>query len=210
METQVFFGKLSQKTENLLTSPLVTDKILCVKATTALTVLIIGKVLIMKKSVYIETTIPSFAVSRLSRDTIVAGQQVATNLFWETERQNYDFYVSQYVIDECSQGDPKLAERRLAFLKDIPVIPKSEQVSELAGQYKRLLNIPDRSIIDSFHLAVCVVAQIDYLLSWNCAHLGIHTYARVQKYNDACGLFTPLLLTPEALTGIHQSEDNYD
>ena len=49
----------------------------------------------MKKSVYIETTIPSFVVSRLSRDTIIAGQQVATNLFWETERQNYDFYTVQ-------------------------------------------------------------------------------------------------------------------
>ena len=113
-------------------------------------------------------------------------------------------------MDECSQGDPKLAERRLAFLKGIPVIPESEQVSELADKYKRLLNIPDRSIIDSFHVAVCVVAQIDYLLSWNCTHLGIHTYVRLQKYNDARGLFTPILLTPEALMGINESEDDDD
>ncbi|MCL2624297.1 MAG: type II toxin-antitoxin system VapC family toxin [Planctomycetaceae bacterium] len=155
------------------------------------------------KSVYIETTIPSLAVSRPSRDVIISGRQAATLLFWETERHQYDLFVSQYVIDECSLGDREAAGRRLAFLKEIPVIPKSERVSELAGQYQQLLNIPDRSIIDCFHLAVCVVAEIDYLLSWNCTHLGIHTYVKIQKYNQLEGLFTPLLLTPEALMEIY-------
>ena len=42
------------------------------------------------KSVYIETTVPSLAAGRLSRDMIVAGRQATTILFWETERQKYD------------------------------------------------------------------------------------------------------------------------
>jgi len=159
------------------------------------------------KRVYIETTIPSLAASRASRDVIVAGRQTVTLLFWETERQKYDVYVSQYVIDECSLGDSEAAERRLAFLKGIPVIPKSDRVSELALIYQQVLGIPDRSLIDCFHLAVCVVAEIDYLLSWNCTHLGIHTYARIQKHNEAQGLFTPLLLTPEALMDINGVEE---
>ena len=111
-------------------------------------------------------------------------------------------YVSQYVIDECSIGDAEAAARRMDFLKNIPVIPKSERISELASNYQKLLNIPDKSKIDCFHLAICVVAEIDYLLSWNCTHLGIHTYVKIQKYNDKHGLFTPLLLTPEALMEI--------
>ena len=159
------------------------------------------------KSVYIETTIPSLATSKPSRDTIIAGRQALTIHFWETERQKYDLYISQYVIDECSLGDPEAAKRRLDLLENIPVIPKSEQISELAGRYQQLLNIPDRSKIDCFHLSVCVVAELDYMLSWNCTHLGIHTYVKIRQYNAIHGLFTPLLLTPEALMENPETEE---
>jgi hypothetical protein len=104
-------------------------------------------------SVYIETTIPSLATSRPSRDMIIAGRQATTLLFWESERHKYDLYVSQYVIDECLLGDADAAERRMSFNK----------------------------------------------LSWNCAHLGIHTYVKIRQYNDEQKLHTPVLLTPEAL-----------
>ena len=154
---------------------------------------------IKMKSIYIETTIPSLATSRPSRDTIIAGRQAATMLFWETERDKYDLYVSQYVIDECSLGDADAAGRRLEFLRGIPVIPKSDQIQALANTYQQLLGIPDRAKIDCFHLAACVAAETDYLLSWNCAHLGIQTFIKLQAYNVKHGLFTPLLLTPEAL-----------
>ena len=159
------------------------------------------------KSAYIETTIPSLAVSKPSRDTIIAGRQAATMLFWESESHKYDFYVSQYVIDECSLGDVAVAAKRLDFLRDIPVIPKSDRILELAGTYQHLLRIPDRAKIDCFHIATCVAAEIDYLLSWNFAHLGIRTFVKIQRYNEKQGLFTPLLLTPEALMNIDEMEE---
>ena len=151
------------------------------------------------KSIYIETTIPSLATSRLSRDTIIAGRQAVTLLFWDNERSKYDLYVSQYVIDECSLGDADAANRRLAFIKDIPVIPKSEETKALADIYQKLLDIPEEAKIDCYHLATCVLSEMDYLLSWNCKHLGIQTYTKIQKYNEKHNLFTPLLITPEAL-----------
>ena len=154
------------------------------------------------KSLYIETTIPSLATNRPSRDMIIAGRQAATIYFWESERKKYDLYTSQYVIDECLQGDTEAAKRRLGFLESIAIIPKSEQISELANEYQKLLNIPDRSKIDCFHVAVCVISEMDYLLSWNCTHLGINTFIKIQKYNELNGLFTPVLLTPEALLEI--------
>ncbi len=92
------------------------------------------------------------------------------------------------------------------FLKGITVIPRAEQISSLARVYQLLLGIPDRAKIDSFHLAACVVAEIDYLLSWNCAHLGIHTFVKIREHNEKNGLFTPLLLTPDALLEINEPE----
>jgi hypothetical protein len=159
------------------------------------------------KSVYIETTIPSLAAARPSRDTIIAGRQASTLMFWDNESDKYNLYVSQYVIDECRLGDTDAAVRRLEFLRGIPVIPKSERITELAGIYQQLLGIPDRAKLDCFHLAVCVAAELDYLLSWNCKHLGIHTFVKIHEHNEKRGLFTPLLLTPEALMDINETEE---
>jgi len=158
------------------------------------------------KTMYIETTIPSLATSRPSRDIIIGGRQAATLLFWETARQKYDLYISQYVFDECSLGDFEAAKRRLEFLADIPIIPKSKEIDKLANSYQQLLKIPERAKVDSFHLAVCVFSEIDYLLSWNFVHLGIHTYAKLKEYNEKAKLFTPLLLTPETLLEIDEME----
>ena len=158
-----------------------------------------------KKSVYIETTIPSFATAKTSRDAIIAGHQAATTLFWENERQKYELYVSQYVIEECKLGDTEAADRRLNFLKDISVLPKTSEVERLGKVYQQILVIPERAKTDCFHLSCCVLAEIDYLLSWNCAHLGIGAYSKVKDYNQTVNLHTPILLTPEALMEIEGS-----
>ena len=160
------------------------------------------------KSIYIETTIPSFATSRPSRDLILAGQQTSTMLLWE-KRSSYDLYISDYVIDECSQGDPEIARRRLKFLAGITVIPKSEKIQALGNEYQQLLRIPERAKADCFHLAACVVTETDYLLTWNCKHLGIHTFVKLREYNEENGLFTPLLITPEELLQTDQRGDKY-
>jgi len=152
-----------------------------------------------KKSVYIETTIPSFATAKTSRDAIIAGHQAATILFWETERQKYELYVSQYVIEECTLGDAEAASRRLNFLKGISVLQKTSEVESLGNIYQQILNIPERAKTDCFHLSCCVLAEIDYLLSWNCAHLGVDAYSKIKDYNKGVNLHTPMLLTPEVL-----------
>jgi hypothetical protein len=152
-----------------------------------------------KKTMYIESTIPSYATARTSRDTITAVEQVATTIFWEQERHKYDLYISSYVLDECSKGDTEAAGRRLDFLKGITVLPETEEVEPLANIYFTLLEIPERAKIDSFHLAITVIHKMDYLLSCNYTHMGIAAYEKLLKYNEARGLPTPLLIAPVAL-----------
>jgi hypothetical protein len=160
-----------------------------------------------KKSLYIESTIPSYATARESKDVIKAARQSITKLFWEQERCNYELVVSQYVIDECSLGDSGAAQKRLDFLSGIPVLEKSKKIDELAVIYQRLLNIPDRAKTDCFHLAICVIARIHFLLTWNCSHLGINAYLKVREYNEKHGLWTPLLITPENLIDLEEEEE---
>ena len=155
--------------------------------------------MVKTKSIYIETTIPSYATAKASRDLIASHRQAVTRLFWENERQKYDLYISQFVIDECSYGDENAVKRRLDLIKDITVIPENNSIAELAEIYFGILDVPERARTDCLHLAVCVDAKIDYLLSWNCSHLGIVSYAKVYEYNMKQGLLTPEFLTPEIL-----------
>jgi len=150
-----------------------------------------------KKSVYIESTIPSYITAKESKDVIKAARQSMTKLFWEQERAKYRLIVSQYVIDECKLGDPGAAQKRLSLITDIPVLEESDEVNRLAAIYQNLLGIPEKAKADSFHLAICVIAKVHYLLSWNCAHLGFNAYLKIREYNEKHGLWTPLLVTPE-------------
>jgi hypothetical protein len=160
----------------------------------------------VKKSVYVETTIPSYATGWVSRDLIVAGEQATTNLFWEQERGKYALFVSEVVVRECRNGDPDAAKRRLDFINGIESLPRTAEADGLAEAYQTLLQIPDHAKADCLHLAICVVGHIDYLLTWNCTHLGPPAYGKVRAYNDTRNLWTPELVTPAALMNYDYKE----
>ena len=153
----------------------------------------------MKQSIYIESTIPSYLAAYTSSNAIVAGKQAATHEFWKKEKDKYTLYVSDYVYEECERGDPDAAKRRLRWIEDITVLEKTADVEPLANIYMRLLCIPQSKRIDAFHLAMCCVHEINILLSWNCTHLGTESMQIVQRYNDAHGLYTPQMTTPNSI-----------
>jgi hypothetical protein len=152
-----------------------------------------------RKSLYVESTIPSYATAWVSKDPIIAGHQAATVLFWERERHKYDLYISQYVIDEIQEGDKEAAQKRIELVEGITTLPKTAEIDALAVMYQKLLGIPDRAKADCTHLAVCVLEHINYLLTWNCAHLGVASQIKMQYYNEQHGLWVPTLAIPEAL-----------
>jgi hypothetical protein len=159
-----------------------------------------------KKSVYIETTIPSLITARTSRDLITAYRQDISKLFWENERNKYDLFISQYVFAECSDGDADAAKRRLELIKDISYIPITEEIEELADEYFSRLGIPSKAKTDCFHLAVSVVGKINYLMSWNMTHLGGHSYNKVAEYNYKRSLWLPKMYTPDAIMDAEREE----
>lgn len=150
--------------------------------------------------VYIETTIPSYIVAKLSRDIVVAAGQQLTREWWETARFDYELYISEAVIAECSQGDQEQSKQRLEVIRGIKVLSLSDEVFELAEVYYKLLSIPEKSRVDSLHLAITVIHEINYLLTWNCKHMAhgeIRT--KIHYYNKQNNLFEPVILTPYEL-----------
>ncbi len=150
--------------------------------------------------VYIETTIPSYIVAKLSRDIVVAAGQQLTREWWETARFDYELLISEAVIAECSQGDKEQSKRRLEVIRGIKVLSLSDKVIELADVYHKLLSIPEKSRVDSLHLAIVVIHEIDYLLTWNCKHMAHgEIKTKIHYYNKQNNLFEPVILTPYEL-----------
>ena len=161
----------------------------------------------MKQSLYLETTIPSYLAARMNSNIVVAGKQIITQEFWEEERHKYDLVASVFVYDECRRGDAIVAKRRLELLKDVVILRNTPDIEPLADVYMRLLSIPQSKRIDALHLAMCCVHDINILLSWNCRHLGTDSMLLVKKHNDAHGLPTPQMITPDAIVNKYWEVD---
>ena len=85
----------------------------------------------MKRSAYLETTIIGYLAMRNSRDVRVAANQLSTREWWDDHRPDFDIFVSQFVLDECDQGDPTAADERRIYLKNIPVLDMNQAVEQL-------------------------------------------------------------------------------
>ena len=154
----------------------------------------------MKPSVYIESTIVSYLTARPSRDLIVVAHQQITVEWWDDVLPQVDGFISPFVNQEISRGDPVIAQKRVDAMRDLPVLEINDEIQELAEKYFFAFEIPGRARTDAAHLAVAVWHEIDYLLSWNCRHI---VSGRIKKLlediNVVLGLKTPVLCTPEEL-----------
>ena len=123
------------------------------------------------KTVYIETSIVSYLTACPARDLLAAAWQNATSRWWETQRQRFELFTSQLVVDESTEGDPDAARRRLGALADIPHLPVPDPVTDLATFLLAEGALPQKATDDALHVAVCAYHGVDYLLTWNCRHI---------------------------------------
>lgn len=154
------------------------------------------------ETVYIETSIISYLASRPSRDIIVAGHQTVSYAWWQEQRKNFSCHVSQVVLDEAGAGDPEQAHIRMQLIADLPVIAITPESEFLVTAIMKDNILPPRAVQDAAHIAVAAVSGMDYLLTWNCAHLAnAQIVRRVAATCAANGYSIPFICTPEELMG---------
>ena len=151
---------------------------------------------------YLETTVVSYLVARPSRDVVVLAHQEITRQWWTARREAFSIYVSPVVLEEAALGDAEQARERLQLLAPYPVLSASDHVEQIAAAYLRELRLPERALRDAAHLAFACTYAVDYLLTWNCAHIANAEVRRqLARVNDRLGLVTPVICTPEELLG---------
>jgi len=154
----------------------------------------------MKTSVYVETSVISYAAARQSRDLIVAAHQQITQEWWPFAMKRYRCYVSAVVLDEAMRGDREMVVARKALLRGMPALEVTDGVRELAEYYMKKLSIPDKAQADAYHLALAVEHGMEFLVSWNMAHIVNGAVIRqLSILNEQRGVGTPVICTPEEL-----------
>lgn len=154
----------------------------------------------MKPKVYIETSIPSYLTARPSNDVRAMANQNTTIEWWETRREEFEVYVSEFVIAESSLGHPEASARRMSAIDEIPELEITDEVRELAKALIVEGPIPEQAEIDAYHIAVATVNGMDYLLTWNCTHIANAVMRpKVEVVCRSHGYEPPTICTPQEL-----------
>jgi hypothetical protein len=146
--------------------------------------------------VYVETSVVSYLVALGSRDLVLAAHQEVTRSWWAA-RGTFDIYISQFVLDEASAGNPEAAGRRMHVLQEFPLLDVTDESVALAARLVTDGGLPIKARVDALHVAVSTVHGMDYLLSWNCTHIANATLrGKIELICRSAGFEPPVICTP--------------
>jgi len=156
----------------------------------------------MKEKVYIETSVVSYFTSRPSADIIIAGRQKITRKKWPKILEAFDAYISALVLQESEQGDYKAIQKRLKAISGIPVLSITGDAEKLASALIREGPISEKSPEDALHICIATIHGMDYLLTWNFAHINnAQMKSKIASRIAGQGYQCPLICSPEELLG---------
>jgi predicted nucleic acid-binding protein len=111
-----------------------------------------------------------------------------------------DPFISQFVVNEISVGDPVASKARLNSTATFPLLEMTPDIAGLADQYFKAIRIPEKARSDAYHLAIATWHGLDYMVSWNCTHIASGRVRNiVERVNNKSNLATPIICTPEEL-----------
>ena len=155
----------------------------------------------IKPRVYVETTIPSFYHEDRTHPGIVARREW-TQQWWNGAPEHYELVTSPAVLDELAGGTPERSLKRLALVRDLPLLSIELAIAEIVQGYIRHKLMPADPAGDALHLALASYHKCDFLVTWNCQHLAnANKFGHIRRVNAMLGLFVPALVTPLELLG---------
>lgn len=150
----------------------------------------------LKPTVYIETTIPSFYHSVRMEPDMVALRDW-TRSWWKEERSNYQLCTSDAVVDELETGNHPLRGEKIELIRNLPYLEITQAIAEIVAVYHEHRLMPKDESGDALHLALASFHKCDYLLTWNCKHLAnANKFGHIRRVNGLLRLSTPELVTP--------------
>jgi hypothetical protein len=102
-------------------------------------------------------------------------------------------FISELVIEEIDDAPEPLKSRLLAAIAGMEPekLEITREIRQLASKYSANEIVPQKTYRDLVHLAATTVNNMDFLISWNLAHIvrvktkiGINTVNAIEGYRD--------------------------
>ncbi|MDZ7642121.1 MAG: hypothetical protein U5J62_08885 [Desulfurivibrio sp.] len=91
---------------------------------------------------------------------------------WDAGRVAVSVFISPYVVEEASAGDPQAAKERIEVLRIFLYcrMPSMIPVGRTPLTWRRTTT---QGSLNALHIACASYHEIDVLLTWNCTHIAI-------------------------------------
>jgi hypothetical protein len=97
----------------------------------------------------------------------------------------------------------------MSLVAGIEVLKYASDVEDLAVEYEHRLGLAGSGTSDLPHFAYSIAYNMDYLLTWNCAHIANgQIIKRLLEANQDLGRPTPVIVTPVELMAYPANEDD--
>ena len=124
-------------------------------------------------TIYLDTSVINF----LFADDAPDKKQDTIEFFENFIRTGvYKCLISDYIVSEIEDTrDPKKRDKLLKVISDYKLdfleLPDRPEIDNLALEYVNQGIIPMKKLTDAYHIAICVIYKINFLVSWNYKHL---------------------------------------
>ena len=99
----------------------------------------------IQRTVYLETTIPSFYFEQRSEPEMVSRRNW-TKQWWDNYRGEYSLFISQAVISELLNGDYPNREEVVNLVYDITVLEINHDIEEVVEVYLKNHLMPQNDL----------------------------------------------------------------
>jgi len=148
-------------------------------------------------TIYMDTNVLSMLHVEV-RDLRTAYFKAVTQEWWHHERQFFRLVASTFTEFELTSGVYRAQAKATAECRRLPYLAVTAEVRRCLRIYTDSRLVPADKPGDAAQLAVASVHAIDYLLTWNYAHLANpQTQRRLEEINDRYHWRTPIVVSPE-------------
>jgi hypothetical protein len=152
-----------------------------------------------KPSLYFDTSVIS-AYWYEGADVAMLARRLHTREWWDQERKHFELWASLFGELELRAGKYSKQAECVKMIRRLRYLPITTQTTDLVEELLECRLVPSTKPGDAQHLAVSTSHGMDYLLTWNYAHMA---NASVQeRLNSLCekkGLEAPLMVSPESI-----------
>jgi predicted nucleic acid-binding protein len=158
---------------------------------------------------------PAMHAPALYLDTSVIGGyydaefMADTRALWRLrEAGRFRFLTSQLVFQEIAGAPERVRALMRESFTPADVLERTAEAEELAQAYLAQKVVPPAFDDDARHVAVCTVARIEYLVSWNFKHLAnVRREAGFNAVNLLQGYAPVRIVSPTSLIHGHDEKD---